>query len=375
MPNKLCLAALLVFNFSCKNAPLSEENEAKNKSFTLSLGIMPHCLQMGSTVINGQEILYFADLVSENKIKFYYDFDSLFFEIDLDTLNHLDGTFNDLWFQSLDTIIINTRYSNRLLYFNGQGELFYNVDLSPQLRDDSTFYEIRSGICNEMNLNSLLFACENRVNTYPSHLTRFEESKKFYQNLSQKSLIVKVDSFKTENPIVKTSSELTYQRLIPEKCADDVIPFNYFAVHEGDIYFAFVHSPYVYKLNQHLEITDSILIKHPDFKTYIDPLPIEDKSRDDYSMHLNSILANGSYIDMFLSYKHYLIAGYFAGKTENKIAIIDLKRNNEVQWIDLKENESVCSIPFKDKLYVKQKETPENLKNKSINFSIYEFPD
>lgn len=124
----LLLTSFCIINLSCHK----KQNYTIEKDFTFNVGFVPSPKYINTffDIESGRELLYFGDPVTKKTLKFF-NFDGLLIkEVPLLETIKLLGEIDVITVISLDSIVINSLYTNKIVIINGKGESWKLHDLN-----------------------------------------------------------------------------------------------------------------------------------------------------------------------------------------------------------------------------------------------------
>lgn len=155
-----------------------------------------------------QEFIYLTDPISKKCVKFFDINACLIDSIPLsESLSHFKG--NDIGGItpfSKDTIIINSRYTNKIIAINNKGNIWYNLDIDSIITDTAKFnYEFYASYWPNTTNNTLLFRAwpkyRNLISKgdHKKELNKQEEKIYFYSQFYERDYFLKIENFLTDS--------------------------------------------------------------------------------------------------------------------------------------------------------------------------------
>lgn len=229
----------------------------------------------GSYVDNVQNrrLLYFADPVTAKSLKIFNDEAALLHEINLkEPIDRLQ-TIDDITVFAPDTIVLNSRFTNKIAVIDSKGQVWKFLDLQKTLTRGSNVYEVHSSAMKDLRLNeSLLFNSEWRQDVTDIPENSWDIFTQYYERLFVEPYFVKISDFLTE-PLKAQFGFRLYPLFMDE--ASFIIEPPFYTVVNGRLLVTSHFSNEIFEVDaESLELKGRYPIASSHTKIGHDPIPI-----------------------------------------------------------------------------------------------------
>lgn len=332
-------------------------------------------------------LIYFADPVSAKKMKIYDDDGVVKDSINLQrAVEALDYKINGIAVFSKDSIVLNSMYTNKLVFVNRKGEIWKQLDLTRHLIDNDNVYEITSSTMSDFKMgNSLLFGSDWRMNLNDvDKKDGLEASINFYNQCFKSNYFFKVSNFKTDSLETKFGLSDFYSRLYDKPAVLVGPPFYTFVNNK-----LFLTSNYTNKIFEidttALSIRKSFVINSDYTKIGAEPVVASKEGLTNLQEKINTILKSKGFISRIFynkSVNKYIVIVYHEGKngeifddiSKRPFSIILLDNNfkkiEEIPFFDMKLRGGFSFMTSKG-LMIASAESLSEIKSNEKKFYIF----
>ncbi|CAN5458799.1 hypothetical protein BH10BAC1_BH10BAC1_08670 [soil metagenome] len=276
----LTLLMLSLLAASCDKT-LNKAEVKKEIEFNIGFNYSTHGVFYNKS--NATEYIYFADYTSKKCLKIFSLDGELVDSISLKSAVEELDEINRISIISPDTIVINSRYSNKIAILNKKGICWKRLDLDTLLNDkNGNHYEIGCSIPNILKDGSLLFRSYFKYNTHDLlNKTEPEDQlgymKYFYKNCYTSPRLIKVTNIYSERPTVTFALHNFYKNISPSP--DIITESPNYSVLNNFVFDFSVFSDQLFQINSKtLTIEKKIQIKSKYSPIGFKPIPINEQT-------------------------------------------------------------------------------------------------
>ena len=225
-----------------------------------------------------KELLYFADLKTQKEVLFFSLDGTLHYKVKLDSgINSLDKNVQDLEVISLDTIVLLSNYSNRLVIINREGSVWKTANLNDALglsEDTIKSYEFISSLTNSsalINKHDIILFVDHIMNRNQFSSLTDAALANIKSSWKSKQLI-RINGIGTDSLSHNLGGAL-YQAISPQDSSPYIIPlFKSYTVLPNAIYYTSLFSDKVFVLDpENLSIINEKTIES-DYSSFGTPI-------------------------------------------------------------------------------------------------------
>lgn len=247
-PSSILLFFLILFYWRCTND--------KNKGTILDTIVFKE--NSKACFVNSyydnilkQDVVYFCGRGVKKELKFFNLKGKLLKIISLKNVLKKIDEIGGVSVISLDTIVINSNYSNQVLLLNSEGEVWKEIDASSKLIDkDSNQYEIMASLdANNKSIDNFIYACYWQSNIEDKKLKReprgnLDYLTYFYKNYQTSPHIISLSNLLDSNVKIDYHLHNFYKQISKETRIFAEPPF--YTVQNQSIFVYSIYSDYLF---------------------------------------------------------------------------------------------------------------------------------